>query len=119
MKTNTIKTKYCISCKHGEIEREADYKVQGTIYNDYLDKNMPYKAYLCKDHLEMMLQDGAELEVIEHVSEEAKDELTKEVTGYHTFNELCRNYPTLRPINKKLKELRKHYREATGKEAFK
>lgn len=57
--------KYCSSCKAGEVKELADYLVQGKIQGDY--KMMPYKAYICEDHYQMLLDDGAELRIIERV----------------------------------------------------
>ena len=55
----TEKKHYCASCRNGEIKREADCFVQGKVHTDKDEYMHPYKAYLCNDHIDMMLDDGA------------------------------------------------------------
>ena len=90
--------KYCSQCKAGEIKKPADYFVKGIIQGDY--KMIPYRAYICSDHLQMLEDDEAQLKIIEYISHEAilkrADFLTRENTAYNSFSELCRNNPTLR-----------------------
>lgn len=56
----------CASCRAGEVQQEADYLVIGRTYR-YKDTGTPYRAYLCKEHYEMMLDDGDELRIVERV----------------------------------------------------
>lgn len=60
--------KYCAQCKAGdhEVNEEAEYRVVGKIWINN-EKMMPYRGYLCKDHLTAMLDDGAELRVVEEL----------------------------------------------------
>ncbi len=94
-----MQNKYCSNCRNGEIKREADYKVKGIVWVSD-EKSMPYTAYLCSDHLEMLIQDDAELTIVEWVSEKAIkercEELVEQYTGYDSFNDMCKNNPTLR-----------------------
>ncbi len=60
------KIKICSSCKAGEIyDVPADCYVKGKRWpvNNFAEKMIPYRAYLCKDHLEMLLDDGAVLTI--------------------------------------------------------
>jgi len=66
------KRRICASCRAGVSDlddpddfkpAEADYYVQGKVYSNYSDRMIPYRAYLCAGHMEMMLQDGAEFPV--------------------------------------------------------
>jgi len=90
--------KTCSSCRAGEINRSADYFVKGKIQGDY--KIIPYRAYICSDHLKMLEDDGAELKIIEYVSlefiQKRADFLTREYTNYDNFKQLCKDNPTLR-----------------------
>jgi hypothetical protein len=98
---------------------EADYLVHGKI------NEKPYKAYICNEHIDMyLMDDGNYLNIIEYISDNAKNELTKELTGFNTFNELCINNPTLRynqsdtkEFKNKIQLLRKYYSINTGKKA--
>ena len=117
-------TKFCASCRNGENEVEADYLVKGRHWVDD-DRSVPYRAYLCKEHLEMMLEDGDDLDIVEYVGEaleRRKNELTRKHTGYGSFAELCLNSPTLRVSDcmsredqREILDLRKWFRQATGR----
>ena len=93
---------YCAQCKAGEIYSElATVYVEGKIQSSYSDRYIPYKAYLCNDHLELLSCDGAvftlNIEVIQGYTMSSLNTLTRRYTAYSTFSELCRNNPTLRP----------------------
>lgn len=62
----------CAQCKAGDSEAareegimpaEADCYVEGKIVNNSFSGHefIPYRGYLCDDHLDMLLSDGAEL----------------------------------------------------------
>ena len=63
--------KYCAQCKANAEAADdpnigpelASYYVQGTRPDYYTDRPVPYRAYLCEDHLEIELQDGANFTV--------------------------------------------------------
>lgn len=59
------KTRWCAQCRSGEIETPADVEVVGRVMSVSSDREMPYHAYLCDDHLEAMESDGNVLRVIE------------------------------------------------------
>ena len=105
--------KYCASCRNGENKIEADYLVSGRV------DGMPYRAYLCREHLEMFYDDGAELKIIEYVSEDAKNnhalEIIFEHTAYTSLDDFLANNPTLRPGTfAGVEWLRRYYTERTG-----
>lgn len=130
-------TKWCASCRSGEIKQEADYYVQGYYYCDN-DRKIPYQAYICDEHYTMMTDDGAELRIVFKVKKKDKkeagqktrdkreavidysykDRLTRKCTAYDTFEELCRNNATIRPISADLIELGRLYQQATGRKPF-
>lgn len=121
------KIKYCAICKPCERDVEADYFVKGKTWSPYNpDRMIPYRGYLCWEHLMYMEEDGAILEIVEYVSEYAKkkliqdtkpylDKLTRKFTVYFDFYELCRNNATLRPDTfygeerKQMEALKKYY----------
>lgn len=57
----------CGSCKNGEWDdddpdvgpEDAEYYVTGKIPADTKSGWRPYRAYLCRDHMEMLEEDGA------------------------------------------------------------
>jgi hypothetical protein len=53
----------CIDC---EREEAAQYHVRGRKFRDAVDgeKGDRYSGYVCGDHLHILLEDGAELDVI-------------------------------------------------------
>jgi len=113
--------KYCASCKNGEIKREADYLVKGKIPNEnsFGPAMIPYRAYLCEDHLEAKIEGGAELEIIEYLSQEAKDNHAKEIlqtsTMWKTTEEFLNSNPTIRRGSfPDASWLRRYYREING-----
>jgi hypothetical protein len=55
------KYRKCISCFHGEIDQNADLRVKGR------NNGVPYRGWLCIDHYNMMLDDGAEIRPVEWV----------------------------------------------------
>ena len=55
--------KYCAQCRAGENKESATVYVEGKIQSSYSDRMIPYKAYLCDDHLELLVTDGAEFRV--------------------------------------------------------
>ncbi|MFW6046333.1 MAG: hypothetical protein ACOCP4_00820 [Candidatus Woesearchaeota archaeon] len=57
----------------GRKKVEADIRVRGRIWGSY--KMIPYDAYICIEHYEMLCDDDARLKIIEYVSEKAKREL--------------------------------------------
>jgi len=63
--------KLCASCRNGENEVPADFEVKGRTFR-YGDgkTSLPYHAFLCEDHFNMMLEDGDELEVVRRLSTE-------------------------------------------------
>lgn len=123
-------TKYCASCRRGENKVEADYLVKGRRYVDDT-RSTPYRAYLCGDHLDIMLEDGDLLEcyeIVKTLSQQARLEhakhLTTLLTGHVSFNSMCHNYPTLRAVpgapfleRQMFAWLRQYYFEATGRQA--
>ena len=94
-----IKNRTCAQCRSSERVSEGTDEpvyafVWGRIWAGASERRMPYRAYLCREHLQMLLEEGAELRVIRF----DVDELTRSHTAYRTFGELCRNRPTLRVV---------------------
>ena len=59
---NAMKKRICASCRSNEGEPiEAEWFVKGRIPTG--DRWMPYQAYLCDCHVEVLLDDGAEFTV--------------------------------------------------------
>ena len=119
--------KYCSSCRNGEKKEPAAYLVRGKVFSLLNNRWIPYRAYLCEDHLSMMLDDGIDLEIVRYYGEaraQRADELTREYTGYNSFRELCQDTPTLRfdcfegKQRNEVCELRRYYFEATGRKAY-
>lgn len=123
-------TRYCASCRRGENKVEADHFIKGTrVTGD--GRKVPYRGYLCEDHLEIMVEDGDLLdnfEVVQSTSEKARLEhaqhLTEVLTGFESFAALCRNNPTLNAAPDAgytsrwmFARLREYFREATGRQA--
>ncbi len=110
-------TRYCSQCKSGENTIDADYLVKGKIYSSS-GRSIPYRAYLCREHLDMLRSDDADLTIIDWVSDSALDELTAELTSYSTFARLCKNNPTLRSYpgesSHKIWALRQAYKKRMG-----
>lgn len=107
--------KTCGSCKRGEVRGvPATVMVSGK----NRDGRHVVKAYLCDEHLEVEVQDGAEFKVVKLQTAYTLDELTTRNTGYLSFAQMCANYPTLRPINAEMRLLRAAYEKAVGKPAF-
>ena len=55
-----VKEPKCSSCRNGELDRDADVLVSGSLMTgDYGQEPvwMPYRAYLCDDHYELMVSD--------------------------------------------------------------
>lgn len=84
----------CASCKRGEIATPADVFVQGTIVRN--DRTIPYRAYLCNEHLELMAEQGDEENLT--VTSIDLDAMAVCDTAFSTFAELCQKHhnPTLR-----------------------
>ena len=60
----TEKYHTCASCRNGEIYDEpATCEVRGRIAGCARDW-IPYHSYLCDEHLELLLDDGAELHIV-------------------------------------------------------
>ena len=121
--------KKCASCKRGGTDIEADYLVKGKVWINN-ERMMPYRAYLCEEHLDMMEDDDAELEIVEFVSRTKKEErftkLIRYYTGYKSINEILTNNPTLRSTKycskkskREISELRRYYKEFSGETASK
>ena len=93
------RVKYCAQCRMCEKLKEADYKVKGKIHEYWTGRKIPYQSYLCDGHLEILTQDGAELQVIEWVNdaehEHAKN-LIAENTGWQSLEQFLGSRPTLR-----------------------
>lgn len=118
--------KTCGHCRRGEVHGvHATVMVRGK----NRDGRTVAKAYLCDDHLEVEVQDGAEYTVTtlmtraylkELIGRQSGklDDLVRKNTGYQSFEQMCANYPTLRPINADMKLLRAAYELAVGKPAF-
>ncbi len=56
----------CASCRAGENDVEADVFVVGKVPRDRFTDScstLPYRAWLCVDHWDMLVDDGAELRV--------------------------------------------------------
>jgi hypothetical protein len=51
----------CCSCRNGGIDREADVYVTGTVVDAESYRRRPFQGYLCHDHADMLLDDGAKL----------------------------------------------------------
>lgn len=49
----------CGSCRRGENTVPADWYVTGTMIDGHDVR--PYRAYLCHDHLDMMIDDGLDV----------------------------------------------------------
>jgi len=64
--------KMCASCRNGENEVPADFEVKGRTFR-FTEGGLPYHAFLCEDHFNMMLEDGDELEVIRCLSTEGDE----------------------------------------------
>jgi hypothetical protein len=84
----------CASCKRGEITAPADVYVQGTIVRN--DRKIPYRAYLCNEHLDLMHDDGDANDLT--VTSIDLDAMAASDTAFQTFAELCQKHhnPTLR-----------------------
>ena len=54
-KNNGLKTHYCAQCQpspeEGITRAHAEYYVKGRIYAFESDRQVPYRSYLCSDHL--------------------------------------------------------------------
>jgi len=90
------KVRYCAQCRSGEKRVPADVLVKGQVV--FIDRPVPYQAWLCNDHFEMLVEDGNELKVIDRSPEEWArwaDETTREYTAYGSFRELCRSNATV------------------------
>jgi hypothetical protein len=120
-KTKTVK--FCSHCRSCERREEADLSVRGfSIGRD--GRRIPYRAYLCEDHHDMLIDDGYELRTVEYLSEHAIDQhVTKILRGYTAYlstREFLANNPTLRPGTfPGVEYLRKYYKQRTGREAAK
>ncbi len=115
--------RYCASCRAGENKVEADYMVKGIRCDRWGEDRMPYRAYLCDEHLTMMLDDGAELDIVEYVSEQARNKRAKDLvenyTGYEGVKNFLASNPTLQKRSfEGVEFLRVFYKERTGKDAF-
>ena len=115
-----MKKRYCASCRNGEIKNEADYMVKGKVWGT--DRMVPYRAYICKEHMEMLFDDGAELEIIEYISQRAKDDRAWELIEYYTAYEnmkqfLAQHAPTLMDFPGAA-WLRRYFKERTGRKAY-
>lgn len=121
--------KYCAQCRSCEREHPADYKVRGYIRDYYSDRKIPYRAFICDEHLEILTQNGAELTIEEYlnrpVTETRKTEreteetrvekVLRKYTGYYSVNEFLQGNPTIRPGTFPGAELlREYYKEKTG-----
>jgi hypothetical protein len=86
----------CASCKRGENKVGADVFVSGRIRSRDSDKMMPYRAYLCDDHLQLLKDDGRDDALT--VTDLNLDRITARETAFRTFAELCQKHhnPTLR-----------------------
>jgi hypothetical protein len=51
----------CCSCRNGGIDREADVYVTGTIVDTETRRRRPFRGYVCHDHADMLIDDGAKL----------------------------------------------------------
>lgn len=60
---NKTNIKTCSQCRAGEVSMPADYYVQGTIFVDTCTNPVPYKAYICQEHYELLVSDGANLKI--------------------------------------------------------
>lgn len=107
--------KTCGHCRRGEVYGvPATFRVRGT----NRDGRGVAKAYLCADHLDIELSDGANYKVVKLATAYTLDELVTRNTGYLSFAQMCLNNPTLRPINAEMRLLRAAYEKAVGKPAF-
>lgn len=132
-KNNGIKTKYCSQCHSSPEENvfraHAEYFVRGRRYAADNDVRVPYRAYVCGDHLDVLLTDGLLDESTLHVEALVGtrawlceiDEITRKYTAYDSFRQMCRSNPTLRPHPKAGKDeiadyqkLRRAYMLVTG-----
>ena len=124
----------CNSCKAGGVKVPADVYVTGKVPGERKYWK-PYRGYLCLEHLDMLLTDGAELKIVQRFGkckEKWLDQLTYQYTGFHNFKALCQGFkgvnctPTLRApkhcspeFSKAITHLRSEYYKATGKQAAK
>jgi len=113
--------KYCAHCKNGDIKREADYFIKGKVWRDN-ERTIPYKAYICKDHYEMLCDDDAELRIEEYISPSVRNERAKELIFNNTMFESVAGFLASTPTLRKkaftgVEWLRKYYKEETGKVA--
>lgn len=114
-----MKTRYCSSCKRGENKIEADEFVSGKAYSGS-GRLMPLRGFYCSDHVQMMEDDGAEFTDRYSIN---VNEIVRTRTGWASFDEMCRNNPTLRMDGigengrKEMEYLRWEYYKRTGKVA--
>ncbi len=59
------KLKYCAQCRAGEKKIPADFRVKGRIWG--ISRMIPYNGYICDDHLTMLEDDGAIINIIERL----------------------------------------------------
>ena len=91
--------RYCAHCKNGERIIEADYRVKGKYYNETYNRELPYNAYICTEHYDMMVSDGAQLKITEYVNASEHEhalEIIREYTGFESIDQFLRNTPTIR-----------------------
>ncbi len=135
------KTRLCAQCRKGYDDTdnpeigpdEAEYYVRGTVLGFYDGRPYPYHGYICEGHLCVMQEDGAEFKEItllktpEEQKKDRLDYLTRKHTGWESFGDMCRNYPTLRldhvacPTITHIREitvLRNAWETETGRAAF-
>lgn len=133
------RTRFCASCRRGYDGGDPDTgpaEAEVFVRGKQISQNgnlIPYRGYLCKDHYRMMEDDGAVFKTVVSLKTRNDfkaarlDDLTVQYTAYETFEEMCKNTPTLRldviacPTSHGVMDimfLRKCWEEVAGKPAY-
>lgn len=74
--------------------------MKGFVWSTYSDRRIPYNGYLCEEHYEVLVSEGASFKIIEYVSDQARrayaTHLVDTFTAYGNLSEFLASNPTLR-----------------------